>query len=148
MSSNITWILVADASRARLFASEGGSGPWAAVDALVHPESRAKGIDLAADRPGRVQQRTTEGRASMEAHTHPKEVEAEQFAHELAARLHAGHGDGSYRDVVLVAPPHFLGLLRGALDEQVARKVRASVDKDLTFVPDRELPERLAGELG
>lgn len=147
MSSNITWILVSDAARARLFATEGRRSPWVCVDALVHPASRAKGADLVADRPGRVHQRAGSGRSAMEPHTDPKQVEAAHFAADLAARLAAAHHEGAYRDVVLVAPPAFLGLLRGELDEQVAKTVRATVAKDLTQFADHELPEHLAEAL-
>lgn len=142
MSSTNTWILISDASRARLFAVD-GHGPWTLIDTILHPASQLKGVDLVADRPGRSQQRTTQGRSAMEPHTDPREVEAEHFAGELAARLRKGHGENAYRDVVLVAPPRFLGLLRGALDEQVAKHVRGSVDKDLTKVEERDLPEHL-----
>jgi protein required for attachment to host cells len=142
MSSTTTWILVCDASRARLFAVD-GHGPWTLVDTILHPASQLKGADLAADRPGRSHQRTSEGRSAMEPHTDPREVEAEHFAGELAARLYEGHGKNAYRDVVLVAPPRFLGLLRGAIDEQVAKQVRGSVDKDLTKIAARDLPEHL-----
>ncbi|MCB9666359.1 MAG: host attachment protein, partial [Alphaproteobacteria bacterium] len=55
-------------------------------------------------------------------------------------------GDG-FRDLVLVAPPHFLGDLRGALSGVVAGKVNATVAKELTDVPDHALSERLRAAL-
>lgn len=139
-----TWILVADASRARLFATAGKAQPWSLLREFAHPESAAKVSEIMADKAGRVQQRVASGnRSGMEAPTSPKETEAKRFAHELAAELARSHGRNAYTRLVLVAPPQFLGLLRAQLGAPVAKCVVSSVDKDLTQVNDRELPDRL-----
>ncbi len=143
-----TWILVADASRARLFESNKKAGPWQLIEEFEHPASAAKGHDIVADRFGRVQQSVANGtRSAMEPSTDPKEVEALRFAQKLVAVLEHGHGRNAYARLVLVAPPEFLGMLRKAIPPGVAHRVVASVNKDLTQVPDRLLPERLANEL-
>jgi len=49
--------------------------------------------------------------------------------------------------VVLVAPPHFLGLLRDAVSAQVKKQISASVGRDLSMLKNHELPERLADVL-
>lgn len=140
-----TWILVSDASRARVFATNGKGRPWTLVRELAHPESRLKGMEIMADKPGRVQQRVgAKNRPGMEPPTPPKEVEAEHFAEQLAHVLADGHGRNAYSRVILVAPPHFLGLLRQAVNGQVSKCVSASLDKDLTDLKEHELPERLA----
>lgn len=73
-----------------------------------------------------------------------REVEAMKFAQELAGRLDKGRVDHEYDRLVLVAPPHFLGLLKGTLDGQVQKLLAHTVDKDLTSIQARELPERLS----
>jgi len=143
-----TWILVADASRARLFESNKKTGPWELIEEFEHPASAAKGHDIVADKFGRVQQSVADGtRSAMEPSTDPKEVEAMRFAQKLAAVLEQGHGCNAYGRLVLVAPPEFLGMLRKAIPATVAHRVAASVNKDLTQVPDRLLPQRLADEI-
>jgi protein required for attachment to host cells len=139
-----TWILIADASRARLFATAGKTQPWSLLKEFAHPESAAKVSEIMADKAGRVQQRMATGnRSGMEAPTSPKETEARRFAHELATELEREYGRNAYTRLVLVAPPQFLGLLRGSLGAPVTRCVVSTVDKDLTQVTDRDLPGRL-----
>ena len=48
----ITWILVANASQAKLYANTGPKKGLALVKDLKHPESREKAADLVSDRPG------------------------------------------------------------------------------------------------
>lgn len=139
-----TWILISDASRARLFATDGKGRPWTMVQELAHPESRLKGSEIMSDKPGRVQQGMgAKSRPGMEPPTAPKEVEAEHFAERLAGVLADGHGRNAYGRLVLVAPPHFLGLLRQSISTQVGKRVSASLDKDLTELKEHELPARL-----
>ena len=141
---NSTWILISDASRARLFATNGKLKVWTLVQELDHPASRAKGVDIMSGAPGRTQQSSGLGsRPAMEPPTPPKEVEAEHFAQQLAAVLEHGHGRNAFSRLILVAPPQFLGLLRKTLSAQVSKRVIASVDKDYTQLQERELPERL-----
>jgi len=143
-----TWILVCNASRARVFSTPGRGRPWTLVRELNHPESRLKGQAISADKPGRVQQSAGAGsRPAMEPSTPVKEVEAQRFAELLAKVAEDGHGHNTYARLLLVAPPHFLGLVRQALPEQVRKRVTRSVDKDYTTLREDELPARLADVL-
>lgn len=148
-----TWILVCDASRARLFAATPRRRGYVQVAALDHPASRARALDLQADAPGRKPSGASRGAIAVngglrgspgaEPDTDPKDVEAMKFARELAATLSRGLDDHAFASLVLVAPPRFLGLLRDTLDEQVSRRVVHSVDKDLSQLPPHELVLRL-----
>jgi len=139
-----TWILIANASRARLYRQHGRSGSWRTVQEFQHPESSAMGRDLRTDRPGRVQQRMASGRsAAAEPHVPPKRLEAAHFARELATQLSASLRDAGAARLVLVAPPRFLGLLRKELDAPLRAHVVESLNADLTSVGVAELPKRL-----
>ncbi len=140
-----TWILISDASRARLFAITGKGRPWTLVQELNHPESRLKGLDLVSDTPGRIpQSKGVRSRPGMAPTTEPKEVEAEHFADQLATVLEDGHGRNAYARLVLVAPPHFLGLLRKGVSVQVGKLITTTIGKDFTQLKEHELPARLA----
>ncbi|HUI26373.1 MAG TPA: host attachment protein [Candidatus Kryptonia bacterium] len=146
--NNTTWILVSDASRARLFATTGKLKPWTLVQELDHPKSRLKGQDITTDKAGRMRQSFGAGsRPAMASPTSTKEVEAEHFTQELAALLESGHGRNEFSRLVLVAPPHFLGLLRKLLSPPLIKRIAATIDKDLTQLHERDLPERLADVL-
>ena len=66
------------------------------------------------------------------------------FARQLAAALDEAVAARRPHRVVLVAPPRFLGHLREALSKPVSALVGASLDHDLSAVPEHELPARLA----
>lgn len=152
------WILISDASRARLFAER--SGTWELLEKFEHPESRERARDLMADTNGRKPAGPSMGgayggravshsfgRAGVEPDTDPKEVEAQKFARELAGRLERGHFDHAYDNLVIAAPPHFLGLMKGVLSREVEKRVEAFLNKDLTHHDTRQLQEHVEKEL-
>jgi protein required for attachment to host cells len=139
------WILIANASRARLFLSPNTKSkpvPWILHQEWDHPASRAKGVDLVTDKAGRVQQSAGKGhRPAMAETTEPKEAEAQHFAHELARSLEKGQDRHEYDALTIAAPPHFLGLLRSLLSPPVQKLLLHTMDKDYTQVPARNLPD-------
>lgn len=137
----LTWILVADAGRARLFLNRGGE-----LEELfdsISPEGRQHVGDLVSDHSGRRSQGGQPHRPTMGSDRDPKEVEARRFAKQLAGDLKRGLDSHACEAFVLVAPPHFLGLLRQALDPQVARRVLTTLDHDFTHLRADELFERI-----
>ncbi len=144
-----TFVLVADGSRARLFAKTDDTSKFALVETFEHPESRAKVHDLMADKPGRTFESglTNHARSAKESRTNPKRVEAEKFAREIRQRL-ATHLDAhAFDDLVVVAPPKFLGLLRSMLSahDHMVDRVIAWHEKDYTQLTDlSDLAERLS----
>jgi protein required for attachment to host cells len=69
-------------------------------------------------------------RAGASQEVDPKEAEARAFARFLADTLKKKHNEQAFKELVLAAPPHFLGLLRSALDETLSKCVSTSFDKD------------------
>lgn len=141
------WILVSDASRANLYSAELREDDWSLVKAFEHPEGREMSREIeATSPPGRGQQGRAQGgrRTSLEPRTWPKEVEVQRFAQQLTAYLEEAIARRSFDYLVLVAPPHFLGTLKGALGRQAAKHVRATIDKDLSTLDATDLCQRLA----
>ena len=129
--NKITWVLIADSSRGRLFSVPEKDKPWTLIKEYTHAASRLTDGGLTSDQPGRTQGSAGGGaHSSMESTTSPKEVEFEHFAHVLAGVLHDGNGQNAYKSIVLVAPPHFLGLLRKAINHTVSKLIGATLDKD------------------
>ncbi len=142
MADRKTWILLCDASRARLFTNNGHGG-LLEMAAFAHPGSRAHVQEMVSDRPGRRSDTTPGHRSGLGTDLEPKEVEALKFACDLALELKRGLNRHAYDELVLAAPPHFLGLMRQCLDVQVAHRVAATFDKDLTTLPVREIEQRI-----
>ena len=136
---NNTWIVVADSSGARIFSSDSKLTEANLCETLEHPESRLKDTELASDDRGRTRARDNNGsRASAMTHpTTPHDAEAEKFARELANRLRLANAKNQFAELILVAPPQFLGRLRGELDETTSARTRATVDRNYT----QERPE-------
>ncbi len=128
------WVLIADSSRATLLETDTQYEQWKVLQELEHPASRLEGVDLMADDRGRTapRQRDSARRAAMAPSTPPRQVEFEKFSRQLARVLEHGHDHNAYVGAVLIAPPAFLGLLRAAMVDTVARAVAAEIDKNLT----------------
>lgn len=143
MNTN-TWVLVADSSRGRLYSVAEQGKPWSFLKEYAHPASRVSEGGLTTSPPGRMHGSASGGsRSSMESKTSPKHIEFEQFAHELAGVLHSGHGQQSYKRIVLVAPPHFLGLLRKTINHTVSKLIEVTVDKDYLHLSDKDIRAHL-----
>lgn len=138
------WVLVADASRARIFSPAKPGKPWRLIEELEHQESRMKNRELDPKEQGR--QRQSAGmahRPRMEPRTAPQQVEKNHFAQQLADKLSQAVVDGDCTSLVLVAPPHFLGQLKNTLSDRACKSVSATVGKDYTGSDARELASRL-----
>lgn len=134
------WIVLADASRARVFAAS-DRRPLRLVRTLDHARSRLKGSEITTDKTGRIGNR--DGSRGVAAnHTPTREVEARHFAETLANYLKRSHGS-RFSELALVAPPHFLGLLRQQIGHGLRRIVVASARKDLTELDEQSLPRHL-----
>lgn len=140
------WIVVADQSKARIFTVDTPRGDLQEVTQLEHPEARNKAQTLASDRPGRAFDSGGQGRHAMGTSVEPKEQEAIRFAKELAGHLQTARTAGRYDHLVLVAGPHFLGLIRDHLGSPNNLRI-TEINKNLGQYNPREirthLPERL-----
>jgi protein required for attachment to host cells len=156
-SNPSTWVLVCDASRARLLREENqeirtSAGirrmPFVMMEEFAHPESRAKNRNLVSDRMGRTKPSmgTGEPYAAKVFRTEPKLVEAQRFARELAERLSHGRDENAFNKLVIAAPPQFLGILRSTLEERIKNCVTDWIEKDYTQLDDWTLAERLEAE--
>ena len=130
---NTTWVVVADNERARFLTKKPGEKILIEIDDLVHPEARIHERDLSSDKPGRSYDSGGSGRHSMEQKTDIKKHDALTFAGCIADRLEQGRNDHEYQQLVLIAPPEFLGLLRKQLSDQCTKLVKQTFDKDLSL---------------
>jgi len=140
-----TWILVAHDAGARVFANRGPGKGLELIEAIDHPEGRARDRDIVSDRPGRSFRKDSGDprRASMSGSQGPRDRVVSDFARALAGKLQHARVENRYERLVLVAPPRFLGLLRSSLDGPTAQLVIGSVDKDLASRKESELIEHL-----
>jgi protein required for attachment to host cells len=140
------WIVVADQSKARIFTVDEPRGELQELEHLDHPAGRDQAKTLGSDRPGRSFDSSGQGRHAMGASVEPKEQEAIRFARQVGDHLRAACHAGHCNRLLLVAGPHFMGLLKDQLDSLTDVKVSRIV-KNLGQYDPREirshLPERL-----
>jgi protein required for attachment to host cells len=139
-----TWVVVASAARARFFEANGKAGALQEVKNLVNPEDRLQSQALKTDKPGRAFDRTGGQRHAMGTAVDPKEQVAIRFAKQVAEALDADHYQKRFDALCVVAPPHFLGLLRGHMGNGLTRTVRGEVTNDLTQEDARSVQEHVA----
>ncbi len=139
MKPIVTWILIANARTARILAHHGpGKGLAAVEDGGI---SAAPPLEYS-DAPGSRAGPAGAGASGLEKHKPAEEAEA-SFAALLASRLATAAGAGRFDRLILAAAPHMLGTLRGALDASVKDRVMAELPKDLTQIPEIDLPDHL-----
>jgi protein required for attachment to host cells len=126
-----TFILVADNVRARIFTAETPSSPLQEIEALAHTEGRLHDREITSDFPGKIKGEGSVGHA-FEQPTDPKKHEADNFAHRIAQYLEEAHHANKFEQLLIIAEPSFLGLLRNQLTEQIKKRVCFELDKNIT----------------
>jgi len=117
LSQKSDWVVVADESRAIIYAWDEKYSPLRELAQLKNEVARQKLSSQTSDRGGRSFDSHGQGRHTISNEkTDPKQHAAIVFAKEIAGRVAAGRQEGRCRDYALVAAPRFLGLLRDALE--------------------------------
>jgi len=138
----LTWILVADTTRARIFTADTPSSPLEEIEDLSHSKSRLHDREITSDLPGKIKSVGGGGHA-YEQPTDPKKYEAEAFAHSIAQHLEDAHNEGRFEQLLIIAGPSFLGMLRSNLPEQIKKLVRFELDKEITSLSAAEIRQHL-----
>ena len=139
-----TWVLVADASRARIFEWTAPSTPLLEIANPANPQGRLNSSSLESDRPGIAAD--AQGHRSghpMQATQSAHEKSAEIFAGQIAATLADALAAKNYERLVLFAAPEFLGRLRTELAQAVASVVVESSALDLVSESAESIQARL-----
>lgn len=134
------WIVVADAGSCRIFQTDEGMSDWTVLQTVSNERIHLAAADLVSGARGATQSRPHGVQSAYDRHTDPHETERIRFAREIAASLSASRARGEWEQVVLVAPPKFLGDLRMHLSEQAIKRVMATVHHDFTHATDAEIP--------
>ncbi|MBM4366139.1 MAG: host attachment protein [Deltaproteobacteria bacterium] len=82
-----TWVLVADAGRARVYHADPLLNVFELVTAFDHPASRRHASQLVTDHRGRAHASPTGPASAMDGHSDPREEAHVAFAREVAAYL-------------------------------------------------------------
>ena len=131
----ITRVLVAHDAGARLFDQRGPGKGLLELSSIVFEDGRRSNIDINADKAGRGGYEPCE-----DAHKHA----VHHFARTLMEDLAQAHHRGEFQQLILVAPPRFLGFLRECLGSKLKRSLIGTLAKDLPRATPTELCAHLA----
>jgi protein required for attachment to host cells len=107
---------------------------------LDHPDPPTR--EQGTDRPGRY--RGGEGPKSAFEEVDWHQLSEDRFAAEIGDALNRLAHDNRFSNLILVAPPKVLGILRTQLHKEALGKVVAEVPKDLTGQPVAEIARTLS----
>lgn len=133
------WILVANASQARLFERPSLTQPLVELAAWVNPASRSPARDTERAPLGH----SVAGRAGLAPRADLKQLHRSAFAKELAQHLQDALRGHRMRSLALFVSNPFLGELLAHLDAPVRKAIAAQQVLDLTALSPTELDKRL-----
>lgn len=146
-----TWIVSANASRARFFSQARPSDSFEEISDMANTAARLRTSDTETDRLGPTAATksihnvggATPNKTYQPAQS-PAQHEMELFARDVAAFLLRGHQEGRYKQLALFSSPEFLGVLRKQLDPEVKSAVNHEINKDYTQFTAAQLQAQLA----
>jgi protein required for attachment to host cells len=142
-----TWVLIADAARARVFETMGKGTGLAMVPNMSLDAELAPSRTLGTDRPGRTFESVGSARHALESPSDLHREQKRQFARRIADAIEERHAAESFDRLVVVAPAVTMGDLRAALSEKVRAAVITELVADLTNTPVSELPAHLSAHV-
>lgn len=143
MPKKATWILVADAGRARVLEAAGHGGELTEVDGLDIVNEIPKTSDTVRDSLPRTFDSSGPGRHAIAPKSDPRRSAKRDFAEELAGKLAEAEAKGAFQELVIIAPAQMTGDLRQCLTADVKRRVTREFLLDLAHAPKAEIARRL-----
>jgi protein required for attachment to host cells len=143
MKPTITWIVVADGARARIFVNRGpGKGLELSGSELTAEHQRTS--DMVRDSLPRTHEAVGHARHAIEPRSDPHQDLKRQFTEHLAQVLDQSAAEKAFDRFVIVAPPKVLGDFRKAISKRLQSLLHTEVAKDLTKATAKEVADHLA----
>ena len=118
------------------------------VGRISDPAAHLHNRDLGSDRPGRSYESVGGARHAIARDNEPRRTGSVRFARRLARRLDEALRRDEFDELIVVAGPPFLGLVRNELSRPTRSCVVHEVRKDLVHSPvarlRRHLPQSVA----
>lgn len=140
MNSHPTWIVVADGAAARFFVRARPETPLAELDDLA---LTLKAEERRHHRPGHLPEGVNRGPLVRPAHQNLEEDRERHFLGHVAGCVNKAVDEHAVGKLVLVAPPHALGVLRSHLSKSAEALVGLALAKDVTKERVRDLDARI-----
>ena len=136
-----TWVIVADSNRARIFSAASVLAPWTEEKDLISSADKSRDYS---DQPGRSFNRQGGHRHAMEKEVTPAKEGLVRFAKSIAQVVENGRTKAGLKELVLIAAPEVLGVLRAELNPASAHLVTRELSKNLAQLTSEEIRAHLA----
>ncbi len=137
-----TRVVVADEHEARFYDVAGAREPLHLTASLQEGAARMYDRDLESDRPGSGFG-VNGKRSAMDGERSTKKEHINRFARHVARAIEAGRRHRQFDQLVLIAAPRMLGLIRPYLSWPCRALIAAEIRKDLSDADERELRKYL-----
>ena len=141
-----TWVLIADAQRARCFERHGAHHTLTELAGFVHPHPSLVGLAGGGDLTGAAGKghgNTGHAGTQFEPHTQDHAKALARFANELAVYLNKGVSSQQCDSLVLIGTGPMLGEIKPFLSPAAYKVLERSVVSDLTHYTGPELKKRV-----
>ena len=136
-------IVVADQAEAIFYDASSLEARPTEVGRISDPIAHQHDRDLGSDRPGRSYESVGHARHAIERENDPRWQEAVRFARRISCRLDDALRKGEFDELIVVAGPPFLGLIRSELSRPARERVVHEIRKDLVHGPVEALRRHL-----
>ena len=143
----LTWVVVADGSRARVLTYSAHDTTLRAHHEWLAPGAHAGPGDVHPEHVGSAHASAAHARHAKNPQSDPHNRGKIEFAKEVAHRIEEANRRREFDALVLVAPGHVLGEIRRDFSKAVHDNITCELAKDLTKTSTNDLPDLLAKEV-
>lgn len=136
------WILVCDGGKALFFENVGDREYPDLRMREVFEHENPSTAEQGADKPGRSHSSVGPGRSAVGQTDWHDQAEA-KFLKDLARKIHLAVHGGETKELVIVAPPRALGMIREHYTPAIKQALQKEIDKDLVKIPADQIEKHL-----
>lgn len=139
---NGAWVVVCDGAKALILENNGDKAYPDLRTREVFEQNNPSTAEQGTDKPGRSHSSVGPGRSAVSQTDWHDQAEA-KFLKELAGKIHLAVHSGQTKELVIVAPPRALGMIRENYTPAIKEALRGEVDKDLVKMPLDQIEKNL-----
>ncbi|MDR3606635.1 MAG: host attachment protein [Oligoflexia bacterium] len=149
LNTRVRWYVVANRTDA-VFYGRGKDKKFHFIDRLTNKRGHLRETELVSDKPGTGFSSAGGGTIhhGLDRRFEQHEQVAQRFARKIAFILDSAYRAENFRDLVLVAEPHFLGLLRAELSPPVRDAVKFEVPREYAQGSDEKIQKQIMEAIG
>lgn len=134
-----TWVVVVDGGHAKFLHFAGRKTGARTIPGHVYARPAKRTHELGRDKPPSVTQSKSPARHAIQPRVDLHEIEEERFLKDIVRNLELAFEADAFDELVLLAPPKALGILRKMIPRCIQDKVIREADSDYTEYDDAEI---------